>query len=579
MGFVSSRMVLIAVLVMGSPLARSDEVRVDDFGAAGNGVANDDAAIKAAINAAGPHGTVVFTAGKTYTVRSRLVPLNGQTWKGNGATLRRADEIKTFLIADAQEGDNFLMVQNPAAYTIGMTVTPIRGPNGQADVEHAGNFAITAIDGNKLTLARMLTKSYSAGNPVVNYFDQVGGYTGIDRMEIDSLYFDGNRTNNDTLVVWSRNRAIATNSKARIANSFFANLPGDGIAALGENLLIEHNQFLDGNTAGIHLSGNFFDEDVVFRQNSLFRLNERAAQAGHSEGAITISQAANHVRLLQNLVFDTKTAFSGLFRGEMGDWDISHNNIADVDRLFLGESVGASPLHDIRWQENRAQDVGHSVLYTVAENHLIQRFEFVENRILDGSLELSNLNDSLVWGNTILGPGDSTLSVTNSFSTAVGDNVLTPVFANAHSPGDVGLRYHWHTGSLSLRGRLDSFALVVDRRRAVFNLNAVQFPFAANGSNTLALAFAIAQWDLDLQGLSGEISLGDILPSGMTQQQLQDAFLVAHYVDGNRAFGDMTIAAIPEPSGFGALAVVLGMLVVGRGIARSRLRRNLKINS
>lgn len=55
--------------------------------AIGDGVTDDTAAIRSHITAAGIGGRVVFPGPKTYLVSNQLVPLAGQRWEMNGATL------------------------------------------------------------------------------------------------------------------------------------------------------------------------------------------------------------------------------------------------------------------------------------------------------------------------------------------------------------------------------------------------------------------------------------------------------------------------------------------------------------
>ena len=61
-------------------------VSVKDFGAVGDGVADDTLAIQAAIDAAGAGGRVLFpkTASNTYCITRALKFYNGQTWVGSG---------------------------------------------------------------------------------------------------------------------------------------------------------------------------------------------------------------------------------------------------------------------------------------------------------------------------------------------------------------------------------------------------------------------------------------------------------------------------------------------------------------
>lgn len=64
------------------------ETLVDNYGAVGNGSANDQAAIQAAINAAGAGGVVRFTPGKNYKITSGLVTTyDRQVWMLHGATI------------------------------------------------------------------------------------------------------------------------------------------------------------------------------------------------------------------------------------------------------------------------------------------------------------------------------------------------------------------------------------------------------------------------------------------------------------------------------------------------------------
>jgi len=67
----------------------SATVSVDDHGAVGDGVTTDERALQAAVERAGPGGTVVFAA-RAYALRAALQPLSGQTWLLSGAGLVRA---------------------------------------------------------------------------------------------------------------------------------------------------------------------------------------------------------------------------------------------------------------------------------------------------------------------------------------------------------------------------------------------------------------------------------------------------------------------------------------------------------
>ena len=94
----SSGSSLVGYLAVGTGAVATDvqsklreSVSVKDFGAVGDGVADDTAEINAAITAAGAGRTVFFPAG-TYLVSSTLTQLTSQAWIGEGG--QRAATIK-----------------------------------------------------------------------------------------------------------------------------------------------------------------------------------------------------------------------------------------------------------------------------------------------------------------------------------------------------------------------------------------------------------------------------------------------------------------------------------------------------
>lgn len=76
------------------PSARiSQPIDVAWYGAVGDGVTDDTAAISAAITAAGANGVVLFRAGKTYIMSTFVsVPANGVTLIGYGATIKASTQ-------------------------------------------------------------------------------------------------------------------------------------------------------------------------------------------------------------------------------------------------------------------------------------------------------------------------------------------------------------------------------------------------------------------------------------------------------------------------------------------------------
>src|SRR5262245_14953536 len=91
--------VLVSSTALGADGSDQKEVRVADFGAIGDGVADDSAAIRAALGSARKGSTVIFDSGKTYLVRRMLVvKQRGLKLKGYGATVK-------FIVEDGEYGD------------------------------------------------------------------------------------------------------------------------------------------------------------------------------------------------------------------------------------------------------------------------------------------------------------------------------------------------------------------------------------------------------------------------------------------------------------------------------------------
>lgn len=81
---------------------------VKEYGAIGNGVADDTAAIAAAITAAGATGTVYSPSGQTYLISSTLTAVNGQRWSFSGSTIKKAASMTTNIAAAILPGNNYV---------------------------------------------------------------------------------------------------------------------------------------------------------------------------------------------------------------------------------------------------------------------------------------------------------------------------------------------------------------------------------------------------------------------------------------------------------------------------------------
>lgn len=136
---------------------------VKDFGAVGNGVANDTAAIHAARDAAGVGGRVFFPPGFTYLAGALSANVAGQTWLMDGATLKFAGPGSvdfltiTALNVTMVRGtlDLSSVTKNPAAWQSNGTLVRSSGSGAvirDVTVKDSPGHGIWALDANNVTV-------------------------------------------------------------------------------------------------------------------------------------------------------------------------------------------------------------------------------------------------------------------------------------------------------------------------------------------------------------------------------------------------------------------------------------------
>jgi hypothetical protein len=106
----------VAVSAVGSA------VNVKSYGAVGDGITNDAAAISLAITAAGENGTVFFPKG-TYLVAATLQMLSGQAFVGEGGTMQGTSTIKKGANGDLINMIGLCRLENLNLDSVGGTYT------------------------------------------------------------------------------------------------------------------------------------------------------------------------------------------------------------------------------------------------------------------------------------------------------------------------------------------------------------------------------------------------------------------------------------------------------------------------
>lgn len=281
---------------------------VVDFGARGDGSADDSNAILAAISAAGMHGEVIFPAGLTFRISRTLRPLAGQTWWGYGATLKRADEVsaKTSTSIPAGSQPTTLMFSSPHPFTVGESIALFDGPDFDPQnhtVQDARPFSIV--------VGSEFTSGYSEGGTVVRSLSMVLTLGDAPGVRIFGLRFDGNRANNASLQKWQLTASLQFGSERSIVRDCtFFDAQADAIMIHGDSSVAESNTVLDSTGNGIHLSTG---RHIRVIGNMVMNCNLGGAQVGHADGCIIASDAVYDALIAGNTC---ENGISGI-----GSWD------------------------------------------------------------------------------------------------------------------------------------------------------------------------------------------------------------------------------------------------------------------
>jgi hypothetical protein len=204
-----------------------ESVSVKDFGAVGDGVTDDTAAIQAAINSLANGGALSFVGGVTYKVTAPIVvppTLTGCVFLGNGATIRAY-----------HNGDGLVMIATNQNYSRHKVYDlTIKGPNvsypnnpGELAGTSTGAALKMGYDNTSNTVAGYLTSFYNCSftnfnkgvylqaTILVNFY---GGHIFFNQF---GIYIDGGQTNANTFygVGIRENRVYGVYSSGRTGGS------------------------------------------------------------------------------------------------------------------------------------------------------------------------------------------------------------------------------------------------------------------------------------------------------------------------------------------------------------------------
>ena len=434
--------VVIAFALMAGPAVADDEIiiarsktaiEVDRIGAAGNGVTDDSDAILSAITT-GKH--LVFTFGKTYLVSKKLTLSAGQGIVGNGATIKRADQVITTTTTATTGGvTTSITVADASGFRAGQQVGFKNGV-----LMPATNYTISTIAGNVITLASPIAESFTGTTYVFSSFmllEVVGG-------KVTNLTIDGNKSNH-TYYQWTNTVEILSRGGSNhIEGCYIHDYPGEAImesAVLPWNYLpvseknfYIKNRIVSGNGNGIHLSASI---SPLIDGNYIKDTNLDSAVVGHDGGAVAFSGQIRGAKIINNTMINNRCGVGTANAYNATHTLIANNEIRNSTTFAIEARSGTlnSPNTDLTISGNKIFD---SVSVVVGTAWVATDPADPTGDTTNGSPTITGLSSvsDISTGMAISGTGIPADSIIIGFDTdnntiTIGDKAKNPVNATA----------------------------------------------------------------------------------------------------------------------------------------------------
>lgn len=430
-----------SVMSTDAPSINSAEpsVNVMDFGAIGDGEADDTIALQRAIASAGVNGSLLFPPGKRFITHSELRPLAGQTWYGYGACIKRGDQIVTRTTDYITTSTNrtTIRVADASRYRVGMKITVTTGRNESDGCYEAHE--IVAINGNQLTVRTNFRKPFPMGGVVVTNHGLIRVNFGTDRVRIYGLELDGNRANNDTYLNWQTQAAVVSGAHYAVFRDLYIHdSTADGIMVGGIGTVVASCTILSSGGNAVHLSGatsvkvvNNFCKDATL---SIDGTNNSSGPA-HAEGVLTFSSLIVDATIIGNHFENGRTCIGGIGDHDNSDITILGNTMRGATLYtieFITGETRAPALKNLVVTGNRIYDSAPVTLVNVepagtdyaAGNHNVV---FAHNLLTNTCLVCTRLKHANIEGNLFDCAGDSehaVIALTNPRAVIVHGNQI-----------------------------------------------------------------------------------------------------------------------------------------------------------
>lgn len=258
-------------------------VTPEEYGAVGDGVTDDSAAVLAAV-ATGKH--VQLDRSKTYLMTRNIKLQEGQTFAGNNATMLRNGQKSTTTNTTIEAGvTTTITLADASDFVVGDMIV----------VEQGGTYmtngrSITAINGNDVTVSPPLQTSFTGTSNVYTAWHFIDCATN-GRNRIRDVKFDADRSQ-WTFCRWELlDTIILRGTHCVVENCTITNQPGEGVVQFGSHHRVTgcYMETLNGNGVHFSLGDHCVVDDCTIIETNL------DTNMGHQEGCITWSSFCKYM--------------------------------------------------------------------------------------------------------------------------------------------------------------------------------------------------------------------------------------------------------------------------------------------
>ena len=316
-------------------------VSFPDYGAVGDGIANDTDAINAALSS-GRH--VQLSKGDTYLIDGPLkMTTAGQHLYGNGATIKRRNQWSTTLSAGVSAGASTFSVTSAANIRVGQQLTIYDGSSSYEYTPDNEPLTVEGVAGTTITVDQPLSNSFLTGATV--YLAFFGISVTAPDVVVEDLTFNGNKSH----YTFSRFQttvdleATEGSDRLKVRGCYFYDSPGEAIVVTDSaDVEIEGNAIINCNGNGIHPGSNTGTGCVATRIVGNYVKNcNLDTSVAHADGAICISNFVSDLLVDGNYLDNALCGVGATSTVDNSDATIVNNTIRNMTRNAIDGFQGS----------------------------------------------------------------------------------------------------------------------------------------------------------------------------------------------------------------------------------------------